>query len=484
MSAAAQRDETPAQATGTDGAPALRQLAAERLAAHRNRRAANRTPEPAAAEPSAPGIDARITQAAVRLQARRDAAQAKGPRPNVRDAVRARYQQSPSYQEFLAAEAERALQKARAEAEVAARNAIAVAEAQRLLLEEIEQWNQPPAPLFVVEPAASQNTSESEPPAATPRVRRPRAADSVPHDPVTPADLKIQPFAALAPAPTVAAPALPRAAHFDYEELAELDQEIAFRLAPEFEDHIVETQPIQANIIEFPRQLVASRKARPRLAEGPLREDGTPEPQLRIFEVEPEQVSIEPTFVAEAAPAWQSMLLAPEPVLDAHTAAYAAAYNASAEHFDAARNIAVQTAQQLYAAPIGRRVMAMAVDAVCVAAGLVAFVTLSAKLCGPSLRLLPLPQLAAVAAIALAIFVVLYHGLFFTLNEATPGMVYARLGLCTFADANPSRRAIRRRLLATAVAVCPLGLGMLWIALDPDKLGWHDRISRMYPRAY
>ncbi len=480
MSAAAQRDETPAQATGTDGAPALRQLAAERLAAHRNRRAANRTPEPAAAEPSAPGIDARITQAAVRLQARRDAAQANGARPNVRDAVRARYQQSPSYQEFLAAEAERALQKARAEAEVAARNAVAVAEAQRLLLEEIEQWNQPPAPLFVVEPGTSQSTSESEPPAVTTRVRRPRAAETGHHDPVTPADLKIQPFAALAPAPTLAAPAQTRAAHFDYEELAELDQEIAFRLAPEFEDHIVETQPIQANIIEFPRQLVASRKARPRLAEGPLREDGTPEPQLRIFEVEPEQVSIEPTFVAEAAPAWQSMLLAPEPVLDAHTTAY----QHTDQHFDAARNIAVQTAQQLYAAPIGRRVMAMAVDTVCVAAGLVAFVTLSAKLCGPSLRLLPLPQLAAAAAIALAIFVVLYHGLFFTLNEATPGMVYARLGLCTFADANPSRRAIRRRLLATAVAVCPLGLGMLWIALDPDKLGWHDRISRMYPRAY
>jgi hypothetical protein len=25
---------------------------------------------------------------------------------------------------------------------------------------------------------------------------------------------------------------------------------------------------------------------------------------------------------------------------------------------------------------------------------------------------------------------------------------------------------------------------MLWIALDSDRLGWHDRISRMYPRAY
>jgi hypothetical protein len=63
-------------------------------------------------------------------------------------------------------------------------------------------------------------------------------------------------------------------------------------------------------------------------------------------------------------------------------------------------------------------------------------------------------------------------------------MLYARLGLCTFAETNPTRREVRRRLWATAIAVSPLGLGMLWMALDADRLGWHDRLSRMYPRAY
>ena len=83
------------------------------------------------------------------------------------------------------------------------------------------------------------------------------------------------------------------------EELAELDQEIAFRRAPEFVDHIIETTPLPANLIEFPRELVATRKARPRLAEGPLREELPPEPQLRIFEVEPEQISTEPVSAEE-----------------------------------------------------------------------------------------------------------------------------------------------------------------------------------------
>ena len=84
-------------------------------------------------------------QAAIRLQARRDAVRAEG-HPDVsrvREAVAARYQQSLSYREFLAAEARRAAEQAQAEAEVAARKAKAVAEAQRQLLEEMEQWHEP-----------------------------------------------------------------------------------------------------------------------------------------------------------------------------------------------------------------------------------------------------------------------------------------------------------------------------------------------------
>jgi uncharacterized RDD family membrane protein YckC len=473
MSTAARRDEANEQdnllapaATGTDGAVALRQIAAERLAAHRSRRAGIRPQAPE----SAPDLPNEVQS---------------GPtvHPGVRDTVAARYRKSPTYQEFLAAEAERATQKAQAEAEVAARNAAAMAEAQRKLLDDIDEWNQPPAPLFVVE-----TPTEAEPPQPT-RQEPPRAArrhhhatahtEPLPAAPLPAAPLKVQLYSDLPAATVQTTPVAPArsAAAYDPEELQELDQEIAFRLAPEFEEHRIETLPIQANIIEFPRQLVATRKARPRLAEGPLREDGTPEPQLRIFEVEPEQVSIEPSLEPELAPAWQSIVLEPA-VVD--LAAQAAAQQA----LDAEHNVSAQVAPTIYAAPVSRRVMAMAVDAACVGTGVVAFTALAAKLCGPSLREVPLPLLGGVVALAVPVFAVLYQMLFFCFNEATPGMVYARLGLCTFEETNPTRRAVRRRLWATALAVSPLGLGMLWMALDSDRLGWHDRLSRMYPRAY
>jgi hypothetical protein len=74
--------------------------------------------------------------------------------------------------------------------------------------------------------------------------------------------------------------------------------------------------------------------------------------------------------------------------------------------------------------------------------------------------------------------------LFFSLADATPGMLFARIGMCTFADSNPSRKALRRRIFASLLAACPLGLGLLWTLLDDEGLGWHDRMSRMYPRAY
>src|SRR5215469_2733079 len=126
-------------ATGTDGAAfpdhaslfdtgaaSLREAAAARVAAHRSRRAG------AAALEAARDEAVREERARAERDARRGAA-------NVRDAVRARYEKSQSYRDFLAAEAERAIQQAQAEAEVAARNAKAIADAQMQLLEELKQ---------------------------------------------------------------------------------------------------------------------------------------------------------------------------------------------------------------------------------------------------------------------------------------------------------------------------------------------------------
>jgi uncharacterized RDD family membrane protein YckC len=469
MSSAAQHEPQDLLATGTEGAP-VRQLAAERLAAHRSRRAQSQAQSQQAAALAAQ-LDA---QTAVRQQARRSQ-----PASRVRDAVAERYKQSPSYQEFLAAEAERALQQARAEAEIAARNAIAVAEAQRQLLAEIEQWNQPePAPLLQVVPV---------PAAPTPAVSEAAA----------PAELTVQ-LGTLHGALESVAP------HFESEmwikpsprvttdpelaeTLAELDQEIAFRLNPHFAEPLpaVPPEPIPANIIEFPRQLVASRKARPRLAEGPLREDGTPEPQLRIFEVEPEHISVEPASallapdVLDAAPEWQGLLLAAPP-------------SANAAAFAAEPVTALAPELILHAAPMQLRRMAFAADSCCLLAAMLAFTAVVCWIAGPALghSLHTLPRLQSIqllgggAVATLLVFTLLYRQLFFTLNDATPGMRYARLAFCTFHEESPSRRAIRRRLFNTMLAVTPLGLGLIWITMDSDRLGWHDRLSKMYPRHY
>jgi uncharacterized RDD family membrane protein YckC len=254
----------------------------------------------------------------------------------------------------------------------------------------------------------------------------------------------------------------------ELDELDELDQEIAFRRAPEFEDHIIETLPLPANLIEFPRELVAARKARPRLAEGPLREEGVAEPQLRIFEVESEQISIAPAAPEEAvtgAPVWQGLMLDAAPV------------RAPRPHQHAAANLAD-------IAPISRRLMSAVVDACCVAIAMIGFWTVAAWISGPRLTAMSRPMLAVAVVLTLAIAAMIYQVLFLSLNEATPGMRYARIALCTFAEASPTRRAMRRRLLAMLMAVCPLGLGMLWAWMDDDRLAWHDRISRMYQRMY
>ena len=69
---------------------------------------------------------------------------------------------------------------------------------------------------------------------------------------------------------------------------------------------------IDANLIEFPRELVATRKARPRLAEAPFAAPAESSCQLNIFEVYPGTISIAPASLPARfapgsiapAPAW------------------------------------------------------------------------------------------------------------------------------------------------------------------------------------
>jgi hypothetical protein len=237
----------------------------------------------------------------------------------------------------------------------------------------------------------------------------------------------------------------------DAGEAQALDDEILFRSAPEFAQH--EVVPLAANLIEFPRQLVASRKTRPRLAEGPLliEAEARAEAQLRIFEAEPSQVS---SLVETVLPDWSTMVLG-APVATAPVVPE--------------RQMSFSMLPQ--AAAIGLRLMAGIVDGCIVLAVALAFVTAFAM----TAHALPTGRVAATGGVVLVgVLAALYQAL----------LRYARIGLCSFSDENPTRAAMRRRALAMMLSAAPLGLGFLWAWLDEDGLGWHDRISRMYQRSY
>ena len=470
-----ERPLPPFELTEPDrGRPALKQEVAQRLAAHRARRgappasAADPAPQPGAAPTSRPSRPSRVRSA------------------HIAAAVAERYAHSQSYRAFLAAEAERAVHQAEAEAEVATINAQAIAEAQQRLLADLEHWNVPLAATHAASSTASSiplspldyaavfdreftGSSRMFPdPATIPEPRIPR-----------PSHFTVRPFAdsgysVTAPHPRDLHPSISDTGReLDEDERLALDEEIAFRHNPVF-DEALHQEPIPANLIEFPRQLVAPRKARPRIAEGPLREDGasTALSQMRIFEVEPDHLSSTPANDS-AGPEWTSILLSALPVSEF-------AHDAETDYLS---TLVPQ------AAPISRRLLSAAVDGFLIlsaeAAFTGAFVFALKQLPGQHAAL-EIPRLLAVAgALAtLAVFTVVYQLLFFTFTDSTPGMRYARIGLCTFSDENPTRSAMRRRLLATLLAALPLGLGLLWAFLDEDSLGWHDRIARMYQRSY
>lgn len=245
--------------------------------------------------------------------------------------------------------------------------------------------------------------------------------------------------------------------------------------------------PLPARIIEFPRELVAPRKARPRQERGPEDNIEEEQSQLRIFEVEPAaaapatmgietevaQASAAPAIPPPSAPNWNTIRLDEEPVPK------------PVGFFDslpvAAERSSLLLDPPIYTANLEDRIMAGIVDVCIVGAGFLmfvsAFVTYTSHL--------PTGKAGLIAgAAALLGLVVAYQFLFLTLGEATPGMRYAKIALCTFDDENPTRGAMRARIGAILLSALPLGLGFLWSIFDEDRLGWHDRITRTYQRSY
>ena len=135
----------------------------------------------------------------------------------------------------------------------------------------------------------------------------------------------------------------------------------------------------------------------------------------------------------------------------------------------------------LHPATLGDRAMAALVDLSIVAGGFLLFVLIFAACTTHP----PVTKGALLAGAGVFMGLLLfYEWLFLSYGLATPGMRYARIALCTFDDANPTRQVRQRRVWASALAALPIGLGVLWALFDEEALGWHDRMSRTYQRSY
>lgn len=510
----------------TAATPAWKQEVNQRLAAHRNRRGAQDGAESKTAETSRPA-SGKAAEAAAR--------------------VAARYANAPSYSQILAGEARAAVRAAGAAAE-AALNAQAAAEAvlaglessrfagrwepaeeepvesSTVLTVEVKERASEPAAEFTAVPATTGRWLD-EPPAAQIPVQS-RWEETLPV-PETGRDVWSEMRVHPNPEPVpVFGPGLKKNSSQEYVqnlEESELFPENSYDSDPVGSATVEPVEHLPANLIEFPRELVAPRKARPRLAEGPLYDESREHSQLNIFEVDPEQLAPPVCLydVGIAPPGWASI------ELDAHrdrpatavvgyaeqvyadtagiqAASYAEPVEMATAVEDWPAEVVSQPAEgltatenrlqasvaerpvappvELLVARLSDRSLAAVVDGALVTlAFLAAAVVVIASTAHP-----PTGRIALIASVCgLAIFGLLYQFLFLSYaEEGTPGMRYARIALCTFDDENPTRRQMRMRIPALVLSALPAGLGLMWSIFDGDHLGWHDRLTRTYQRKY
>jgi uncharacterized RDD family membrane protein YckC len=75
-----------------------------------------------------------------------------------------------------------------------------------------------------------------------------------------------------------------------------------------------------------------------------------------------------------------------------------------------------------------------------------------------------------------------YQILFMAYARATPGLKAMRLGISDFEDRVPDVRRRVFRAISLVLTCMSFGVGFLWSLLDEDRLSWHDRMSRTFPR--
>ncbi|HEV2277519.1 MAG TPA: RDD family protein [Acidobacteriaceae bacterium] len=378
--------------------------------------------------------------------------------------VAERYARVPSWREAMAAEA--------AAKAAAALTAAAPAKATEAPAAPLQSELIPVSAAVLDEPA----TQRPEAPARRTRIGRPAREAEVSSPPLQPDLIRYSVSLDSLPAPR-SAPSQARV-----QPHSRATDAIGVLEDPIEEATVEPTSPLPARVIEFPRELVAPRKARPRLALGPLLEEErlanpalppqaalfADSGELRILEADSEVISSAGRVAPTAAnmPEWHSIHLDSEQPMRAPQAVITP-------------TPAVETT--LYVAPMQDRLMSAVVDVALTLLAFLAFVLVFA-VCTPHLPTGKV-ALAGAGATLLATWG-LYQFLFFSLSSATPGMRYAKIALCTFDDENPSRTAMRARIAALLLSALPLGLGFLWSVFDDDGLCWHDRITETYQRSY
>lgn len=488
--------------------PEWRQEVNRRLAEHKNRKAGDSQPS-APAQPVTSG-SSRAAQAAAR--------------------VAARYSKAPSYSQMQAEEARVAVRAAEIatqvalEAQSAAESALA-----ELHAASVEAPVRPPASVVTMprdavhqpEPAGWEWTDHRPAPGSAADQFSAHAAQSITpavHVPAVIAAPAQQRAPELPTGPITSAkdgsgnllqirwdPDMPlrETASASNPDLAPLDlsTEDWFTLAETPQLHHgpveIEAHAIHANLIQFPRELVATRRMRPRLAEGAALSEQTGA-QLSIFEVDPGSVQTEaptpdpyPNYAEPELHAQPATVPTTEPVAASQAvrppAAQSVAWSTAewpgmkldAQAAPARAAAFVEEQDKLVLAGLNRRLMAGTVDFALVIA-IAAFVWLTFALGMASSHEPRTAEILGVGLFALAGLA--YHAFFCVLSLRTPGMRYAGLSLCTFDNCIPTPLQMRRRLGAMMVSMLPLGLGMLWSLFDEDRLSWHDRYSQTYLR--
>jgi uncharacterized RDD family membrane protein YckC len=387
--------------------------------------------------------------------------------------VAARYAKAPSYSEMLADEARAAVRAAEA-ASKAALEAQAAAESVLAGLEAASS----PTPAWEADFFTAAVAEPARPPAVEPAgTAAPAAQLSIPSSPQPCFEIRWD-----ADLPVRASRAgVARASRGTavFATPGENSRQSA-TLSTEGVEVVEAAQPIHANLIQFPRELVATRKIRPRRAEGPYAASMEAQGQLSIFEVEPWSISTEPAASGAAAEAGTAAWVGPKwsgIELDEETPDEMASPAAEPARMQREEPAVVAAAMQ--PAPMNQRLMAAVVDF-----SLVTGVFLAGAVAA-SANASVLPAIWEVefgSGVALALLGALYLAFFLMLAGATPGMKYAHLEMRTFAGKRPNVAQRCGRMAAIVLSLLPLGLGAAMAIFDEQQLSWHDRLSGTYLR--